>query len=306
MLPATFNASKSYDINGTIISYKWNFGDGNITTRYDPIIIHTFTAPGNYTVTLTVTDNDGLTNSTSKLVTVLPYRLTIDVYTQKEPYSGRGPNQPSDAFAPQQMVILYAEVTWNYEPVAGKPVAFQATDPNNITVTSRTAETNEYGIAETNFTIASDATFGIYTAIGSVTVSEKEAKDTLTFEVGWIIQLIKIDTLDENGDPKSLFTIGEYMCSNLRIKNIAFTTRNALLTINIYDECNVTVGLAYLQLAVPVGTHEFSLLQLGVKLPEWCFIGRAKVFACALTDTASNNGVPYCPEISTEFLIIQE
>jgi PKD repeat protein len=55
----TFNASQSYDDKyGTIASYAWNFGDGNTTTITNPIVQHTFTSPGNYTVTLLVTDSN--------------------------------------------------------------------------------------------------------------------------------------------------------------------------------------------------------------------------------------------------------
>jgi PKD repeat protein len=69
----TFNASDSYDPDGNIVSYQWDFGDGNITTVNDPIITHIYTTANstvNYTVTLTVTDNDGLTNSTTATVMV--------------------------------------------------------------------------------------------------------------------------------------------------------------------------------------------------------------------------------------------
>jgi len=69
----TFNASASYDLDGGIVSYQWNFGDGNMTTVNDPVITHIYTAANstkNYTVTLTVTDNDGLINSTSTTVPV--------------------------------------------------------------------------------------------------------------------------------------------------------------------------------------------------------------------------------------------
>ena len=51
----------------------------------------------------------GETTSTSKGI--------IDLYTQKELYSGRGQGQTSDAFAPQELVILYAYVTYNLDPV---------------------------------------------------------------------------------------------------------------------------------------------------------------------------------------------
>ncbi len=58
----TFDASQSTD-DTAIISYQWDFGDGTIETTANPTITHTYDSTGNYTVTLTVTDNDGLTHS---------------------------------------------------------------------------------------------------------------------------------------------------------------------------------------------------------------------------------------------------
>jgi hypothetical protein len=69
----TFDASASYDPDGSIVSYKWDFGDGNITTVTNPIITHVYTTAAstvNYTVTLTVTDNEGSTGFTTKIVPV--------------------------------------------------------------------------------------------------------------------------------------------------------------------------------------------------------------------------------------------
>ena len=56
-----FDASESYDPDGTIVSYEWGFGDG--TTDGGQIVTHTYHHPGQYTVTLTVTDNTGLTSA---------------------------------------------------------------------------------------------------------------------------------------------------------------------------------------------------------------------------------------------------
>jgi PKD repeat protein len=69
--PVTFNASLSYDDQyGTIASYEWNFGDSNTTTVTNPIVLHTYTSPGNYTVTLKVTDNETQFDSKSQIISL--------------------------------------------------------------------------------------------------------------------------------------------------------------------------------------------------------------------------------------------
>jgi PKD repeat protein len=65
-----FNASSSFDAGGTIVSYEWNWGDG------DPVATgvtedHDYLAAGTYFVTLTVTDNSGLRTTITRPVTVV-------------------------------------------------------------------------------------------------------------------------------------------------------------------------------------------------------------------------------------------
>jgi len=67
-LEVYFNASNSYDSDGTIISYTWNFKDGNIGSG--ETINHTFSSTGSYNVELTVIDNEGAIDSTTKIITV--------------------------------------------------------------------------------------------------------------------------------------------------------------------------------------------------------------------------------------------
>lgn len=65
---------KSSDPENDIVSWFWNFGDGNTGTEQNPE--HRYTKFGNYLVTLTVTDNKGLSNSISK-------NITVDITTGK-------------------------------------------------------------------------------------------------------------------------------------------------------------------------------------------------------------------------------
>ena len=64
-LVCTVDASASTDPDGTIASYDWDFGDGQVATTTEPVATHTF-EPGTYTVRLTVTDNDGGEDTTTR------------------------------------------------------------------------------------------------------------------------------------------------------------------------------------------------------------------------------------------------
>jgi PKD repeat protein len=56
------------DIDGTIVSYVWNFGDGSSSSEQN--LSHTFRSIGNYSVILTVTDNNGGNDTASVSIDV--------------------------------------------------------------------------------------------------------------------------------------------------------------------------------------------------------------------------------------------
>ena len=59
---------RSTDSDGTIVSWLWDFGDGTYNIMQNPE--HKYSKFGNYSVTLTVTDNEGVSNSISKMVSI--------------------------------------------------------------------------------------------------------------------------------------------------------------------------------------------------------------------------------------------
>lgn len=68
-VPVTFDGSGSYDSDGgDIVSYVWTFGDG--TTGAGEVAQHTYIMPGTFIVNLTVTDDEGVTNTNSTIVTI--------------------------------------------------------------------------------------------------------------------------------------------------------------------------------------------------------------------------------------------
>ncbi|MBU1915355.1 MAG: PKD domain-containing protein, partial [Candidatus Thermoplasmatota archaeon] len=67
-LSVAVSGSLSYDTDGSIVSYDWDFGDGSTATGVDAS--HTYAKDGTYTITLLVTDNEGLNGTDTKSITV--------------------------------------------------------------------------------------------------------------------------------------------------------------------------------------------------------------------------------------------
>ena len=65
----TFNGSASYDPDGNITLWHWDFGDGLVGTG--KIATHSYSAYGTYNVTLTVTDDGWKTDETTQNVTLV-------------------------------------------------------------------------------------------------------------------------------------------------------------------------------------------------------------------------------------------
>jgi len=159
-MTATFDASSSSaeGYNDTIIRYEWYFDDpnnperiineGNYTHPPSPLAYHTFEYGGTYTVSLNVTDNEGLWSYTSKPVTVYPEygptaNFTWSPYTQ---YVNRTVTFNASSsqlgwsakLADYSPIVLY---TWNFSDGTGEidttnpVIAYTYTQPGNYTVT---------------------------------------------------------------------------------------------------------------------------------------------------------------------------
>ncbi len=97
----TFDGSGSSDPDGTIASYQWNFGDGSAGLS-GAMVQHTYTKPGTFTATLTVTDNSGSTGTAQYPVTVAdttpptnPTNLTDTITTKS---SGGGKHKTTTTY----------------------------------------------------------------------------------------------------------------------------------------------------------------------------------------------------------------
>ncbi|MDX1444218.1 MAG: S8 family serine peptidase [Gammaproteobacteria bacterium] len=98
-LSCNFDGTGSSDSDGSIVSYAWDFGDGNTATG--STASHSFAAAGDYTVTLTVTDDAGATDTSSQTVSVT------------DGGGDPGGNLTADAFGYKVKGRHHIDVTWS-------------------------------------------------------------------------------------------------------------------------------------------------------------------------------------------------
>lgn len=84
--------------------------------------------------------------------------------------------------------------------------------------------------------------------------------------------------------------------------HIAFASKIATFTLAVYDECDVLIGHVVLHgWLISPGTTEIFMTDL--QIPKWAYVGIGTVYANACTALPQLCGTPYCPEISTTFVI---
>jgi PKD repeat protein len=112
-LNVQFSSAQSSDPDGSIVGHHWDFGDGTTSTAANPA--HTYNAVGQYTVTLTVTDNSGLTDDTSLTVSVLVPNILPVAIASATPNSGYAPLtvtlSGANSYDTDGSIVSYA---WNF------------------------------------------------------------------------------------------------------------------------------------------------------------------------------------------------
>jgi hypothetical protein len=237
--------------------------------------------------------------------------LMIDVYTQyPEPYGGQGLNATSDMFFPQATVVLHAKVTYNGDPVQNKPVAFQVYNEQGYVNFTKTAITDEDGVATVTFGIewpcsgAEDNIFGIWTVVASTTVRERTAFDWLCFKVYWLVYNLKV-----TAEPDSVKK-GEIGNFTVTFETFRQQPIDVLIHIVIMDNLQVPVGKA--SWWVTVGDlnlkwceNKTYTIPFQVPIPKWAFVGEGEIEVSALSNRPAEGGVPFCPEATGTFTILK-
>ena len=125
--------------SGSIVSWSWNFGDGTTSTQQSPT--HIYEQPGNYTVSLTVTDvnNSSHTETKENFVRVTVFEKLIDnVDYPKTHYSSktllfRGPLEvPKEQLKFARMLYTGCDSAHYYTDTFGRGIMFSATNSTGL------------------------------------------------------------------------------------------------------------------------------------------------------------------------------
>jgi len=143
----SFNAAESHDPDGTIVNYSWDFGDGNTATGVT--VSHAYADNGLYSVTLTVTDNDGATASAHATKTVMnrqpvaSFTETAETVSTDETVSF----DASDSSDPDGSIVDYS---WDFgDGVKGTGVSVQHAYSQDGTYTVTLTVTDDDGATDT-------------------------------------------------------------------------------------------------------------------------------------------------------------
>ena len=200
-LTVTFDGSASQDPDGDPISYSWNFGDGSTSSEKSPK--KTFTAAGGnptrYDVTLTVTDPDGATHTTSLIVSAdntppaavitspangARYNLGTQSIAQLSAFTSDSEQTPSslqhrwqvtlhhdDHIHPEPPIVSKeAEVMLSPTPVSAEfyayEIALTVTDDHGLSTTTRSwLYPNDAGVSSPMISPQADGSFAPGTPI---------------------------------------------------------------------------------------------------------------------------------------------
>ncbi|MHA1266981.1 MAG: PKD domain-containing protein [Candidatus Helarchaeota archaeon] len=179
-----FDGSASYDTNGYIVYYSWDFGDGTFGAGVNPQ--HQYTTAGVYTVTLEVIDDEGLTDSDELLVTV----------NNIEPLAIAGPDQ---------------------ETIVGESILFDGSNsldtPSDLPLLSYYWDFGD-GTSEIGMT-----TFHRYTECGEYTVTLTVTDDDGASDVDSLIVLVKpiLAVIDIDPDTLNLKSKGNFITAYIEI-----------------------------------------------------------------------------------------
>jgi PKD repeat protein len=229
-LTCTFDGSASFDPDGTIAMYRWNFGDGKDGVAQP--VSHTYAAAGTYTVMLTVTDTAYGTGTQSQTITLKNPPVASFTYACNGltcTFDGSASSDPGGTITSHAWTFgdgtggSGATVSHTYS-VGIYPVTLTVTDNGGATGTkSMTVMLNQAHVGDLDR--ASTNQGGTWTAIATATIHDTGhgAVANATVSGSW-----------SDGAPGACTTIGSGQCTvskpgiTKKTGSVTFTVANVM------------------------------------------------------------------------------
>lgn len=117
----------------------------------------------------------------------------------------------------------------------------------------------------------------------------------------FLIRVAEVVPSNQSGSPATSFQAGSMGYFKATVNNTSFELETVLVTVNVYDSSNTTLGVVSFKGMIMPGISTFIF---GLPIPSSVSGGPAKVYANAFTDWPYFGGIPYCPEVSATFEIV--
>ncbi len=243
----------------------------------------------------------------------------LDIWTQN---GGQGPNVDASSFGPQQLVDIYAYVSYNGAPVVDKTVTFDVY-LDGVYQSFTTAQTDQSGIAIGQYRLPwqdSDPTqyFGEMTISSSVDVAQVVLTDSCSFYYGYQLQVDSV--VITNGATGSAPTFNRYgdgmntVDATVTVTNTMWNSQVFWLTGTIYDNNNVPVASFIAQETIGAGVPisgntntwqntNTQTYQITLTIPTWAYVGTATLYVNIFNGNPEQNGVAWSPQVQAPLVI---
>lgn len=190
----TFDGSHSYDPDGSIVSYAWNIPNSNGYISGDEGTVW-FNSEGTYSISLTVTDNEGATDTERVTIHVMPPKPSaIITYIGKLKENRKISLDSSTSISPKHYPIDDALTKWEITPVSGCIVDDVKYKDSLLGVRNKDILIKKVGQIKVVLTLTNTAGYsGIATRYFDIAIDEAPIADYSGPEI------ILRDQVDENG-----------------------------------------------------------------------------------------------------------
>ena len=211
-------------------------------------------------------------------------------------YTG-APILPSElSLTNDQQYYAYGDVVTLKAALPGlslQNIALVVADPTGNDIVSRTLTTDENGTAELQFKIPSNFGTGVYQDIATAMVEGKNYTNSTQFNVIKThgISIDSVQLIDQQGNPVSMIKKGQNNFVQVSISS--GETMPALLTLNLFDTNQSSIGTASIKSTINPGDSQMTL---SFFIPPNAQVGTSDIFTDAYSDWPANGGTPLTTE----------